>query len=186
VRVEVGAGDSVHVELPLLEAHGNVELTLQQGAGDANLASLLLRSADGTFIHGMNFGDGIYRFNSVALGRYDVVLGSPNSISVGSIYLKGANETVKERITLEARHSVYGSVVDSQGQPVPDAWVALSLLNAPLSRTTSLLTDASGAFRFDELVAGTYRVNVESPWGAAIMVTETDQAIRVTILPLGS
>jgi hypothetical protein len=185
VQVELEAGDSVQVELPLLEARGNVELTLQQeGAGDANLASLLLRSGDGTFIHGMNFGDGIYRFAAVALGRYDVVLASPTSLSVGSIYLRKANETVKEKITLEARHSVYGSVIDSQGEPVPDAWVALSPLNAPRSRTTSVLTDASGAFRFDNLVAGTYRVAVESPWGGAqaTMATETDQAMRVTIL----
>ncbi len=184
VQIHVGADDVVGVELYLLEARGSVELTPQQGAGEPKLISLFLRSAQGTFMHGINFG-GTYRFDSVALGRHDVVLGSPNGTPVGRVLLQHANELVKQTIAIESHHAVKGSVVDSQGQPVPDAWVALSPLSAPMNRTNPVLTDASGAFEFANLVAGTYRVFVESPWGRPkpMIVTETDHPVSVTLLP---
>jgi len=184
LRIAVGVDDVVGVELHLLEALGSVELTLQQAAGEPKLTSLLLRSAQGTVTEGTRFGD-TYRFDSVALGRHDVVLGSPNGAAVGSVLLAHANETVKATIAVAAHHSVPGSVVDSQGQPVPDAWVALSPLFAPMNRTAPVLTDGSGLFNFANLVAGTYRVFVESPWGKpkSMIITETDHPVSVTLLP---
>jgi protocatechuate 3,4-dioxygenase beta subunit len=183
VQIAVGASDIVGVELHLLEARGSVELTLQQAGGDPSLTSLFLRSAQSTFTHGINSG-GTYRFDSVALGRHDVVLGSPNGPPVGSVRLEQANQIVKATIAIDSQHSVNGSVVDSRGQPVPDAWVALSPLSAPMNRTTPVLTDASGVFGFANLVAGTYRVFVESPWGTftPMIVTETDHPLSVTLL----
>jgi protocatechuate 3,4-dioxygenase beta subunit len=186
VQIAAGARDVIGVHLHLLEARGSVELTLQQAAGDPNLASLFLRSAQSTVTHGINSG-GTYRFDSVALGRHDVVLGSPNGTPVGSVRLERANQIVKETIAIDSHHSVNGSVVDSRGQPVPDAWVALSPLSAPMNRTTPVLTDASGVFEFANLVAGTYRVFVESPWGTStpMIVTETDHPLSVTLLRPG-
>jgi protocatechuate 3,4-dioxygenase beta subunit len=183
VRIAVGARDVVGVELHLLEARGSVELTLQQGAGDPNLTSLFLRSAQSSFTHGINSG-GTYRFDSVALGRHEVLLGSPNGTRVESVLLERANQIVKATIAIDSSHSVNGSVVDSGGQPVPDAWVALSPLSAPMNRTTPVLTDARGVFEFANLVAGTYRVFVESPWGTPtpMLVTETDHPLSVTLL----
>ncbi len=185
VRIDVGVDDVVGVELHLLEALGSVELTLQQAAGEPKLTSLFLRSAQGTVTEGTHFGDIYHRFDSVALGRHDVVLGSPNGAVVGSVLLERANETVKATIAVDSHHSVRGSVVDSQGQPIPDAWVALSPMFAPMNRTAPVLTDGSGLFDFANLVAGTYRVFVESPWGRAksMIVTETDDPVSVTLLP---
>ncbi len=184
LRIGVGVDDVVGVELHLLEALGSVELTLQQAAGEPNLTSLFLRSAQGTVTEGTHFGD-TYRFDSVALGRHDVVLGSPNGAAVGSVLLEHANETVKATIAVASHHAVRGSVVDSQGQPIPDAWVALSPLFAPMNRTPPVLTDGSGLFEFANLVAGTYRVFVESPWGRpkSMITTETDHPVSVTLLP---
>lgn len=184
VQLAVGTEDVLGVELHLLEARGGVELTLQQAAGDPTLTSLFLRSAEGSFTYGINSG-GTYRFDSVALGHHDVVLGAPNGPAVGSVLLERANQIVKQAIVIESHHSVNGSVVDSRGQPVPDAWVALSPLGAPMNRTNPVLTDASGVFAFTNLVAGTYRVFVESPWGRSkpMIVTETDQPLSVALLP---
>ena len=184
LRIAVGVDDVVGVELHLLEALGRVELTLQQAAGEPKLTSLFLRSAQGTVTEGTHFG-ATYRFDSVALGRHDVVLGSPNGAAVGSVLLEHANETVKATIAVASHHSVRGSVVDSQGQPIPDAWVALSPLFAPMNRTAPVLTDGSGLFGFANLVAGTYRVFVESPWGRpkSMIIAETDHPVSVTLLP---
>jgi hypothetical protein len=82
-------------------------------------------------------------------------------IASGATYVRGPEvrtQTVRTRMsdgparTLTEFHRIAGTVRDADGQPVPDAWVAIP----ETGRWTA--TQRDGRFRFDRIPPGTHRV----------------------------
>ncbi len=81
-------------------------------------------------------------------------------------------------ITPAPRQSLTGTVIDSEGQPVAEARVVV------VEADRVVLTDARGAFRFAELAAGRYTLEVTRPGYEARLVTvDAPGSVDVTLRP---
>ena len=81
-------------------------------------------------------------------------------------------------LTPAPRQSLTGTVTDSEGQPVADARVVA------VEADRVVLTDARGAFRFAELAAGRYTLEVTRPGYEARLVTvDAPGSVDVTLRP---
>ncbi len=80
-----------------------------------------------------------------------------------------------------ATGSIIGSVVDSSGQIVPGAQVAIRHVDR--NTTTALVTDANGAYAAPFLVPGTYEVQVTLPgfkaWVRSGFVLQVNDRLRI-------
>lgn len=82
-------------------------------------------------------------------------------------------------VQAQATGSIAGRVTSAAGTPVPRA--AITLVETNQATTTN----AEGAFRFDNLVAGTYHIAVEAPrLGASVAEIEVEagQAAQLTVI----
>jgi hypothetical protein len=103
-------------------------------------------------------------------------------------------------VTVEARDgAIRGTVVDTSGKPVADAWVTIArqlpgmkmqgLDDMFTENTTPLLTNSDGKFTADHLRKGTYHVGVEGPRGASHGEQDdvkTGTSITITLAALGT
>jgi len=167
---------------------------------------------DGYPTHGGPFGfatttaDGSFTM-AVVPGSYRVrfyMIGIGNQYAYGTldwgaaaIFTVAADQTVAVNDTLMARGSLAGRVVTSTGAPVTDAEVQVE---APGAYRTSP-TDASGNYRFNNLVVGAYRVSVRLRSGAIMYAPQTrewrhaeqyaivedqQRTLDITLLPTGT
>ncbi len=123
-------------------------------------------------------GDGYYEFKNLPAGEYSVEIVNPPS----GFYVKspnpswynitlGSNVTGKNfqlaKIKPEPTYTISGKVIDKNtGNPVKDVPVKLfDISGNPAALLNTVLSNANGRYKFEDLPAGSYRVKVELPAG---------------------
>jgi len=171
--VEAGPPAPVHLVLP---DGGTIRVRVARRAdGPATVFHPLARGegrAVGPFMASPE-GDA-FVFDRLRLGRYRVGLTRALDVlgpSVVDVELTRPGEVVEIELAPPDVLSIAGSVVDRQGQPVPDAWVkvwpSLPLGPSALDGTDAVISDLDGAFDIPALAPGSYVVSVEHPRGEA-------------------
>lgn len=122
---------------------------------------------DGTFFAGQLRGGGAYRAE-VLSGTSDRPL-APVGGTFAPIAVAGPKAHV-EGVVLRVRFAhktTMGRVVDSAGAPVPDVTLSLRREDSDEQRwfspSATSVTDAQGAFRFDDLDEGAYTLTAQAP-----------------------
>ena len=98
--------------------------------------------------------DGRYTL-ALPSGEYDVLVQAPGRTSAARdalVVAPGQQATVD--FQLEGTAAVEGRVADSEGRPLAGAYVRASRMRGPEGLTHFTRTDASGAYRLDELEVG--------------------------------
>lgn len=118
--------------------------------------------------------DGRYRLEVATLGRNDWWYPRVNKDgyleAMKNLDLTGKGPDVEVDFTLWKPAAIAGRVVDSLGQPVPDATVGLHFIeDAPNLISQHVKSDAAGAFRIDHAAEGTWSLEVSAvaPEGAS-------------------
>jgi hypothetical protein len=130
-------------------------------------------------------GEGRYLADNLPLGSYDVIVGARVDRPAATVHLARDGESQTVEIAAPAKAILFGRVLDERDTPVPNAWVQAendqALLPAPGGASTAL-TDASGRFTIEGLLAGTYRLKVESSTGEAVadsVTTGVESTLRL-------
>jgi uncharacterized surface anchored protein len=84
-----------------------------------------------------------------------IALASPSAYGSGAPILR-----VSSRPAATASSTLFGTVTDSSGAVIPSATVAVTSSDARLVR--SVQTDSHGQFRIDNIVPGSYRLEVQA------------------------
>ena len=139
--------------------------------------------------------DGGFRVRGLAAGPYVVVAQAPGFVE-GRLTGVAADEEVELKLTPGAR--IAGVVVaGASAAPLAGAWVTLeggpgrpgvSPMMARLNGATTAQTDDTGAFAFESLAAGEYRLTAEGtlhaqsePLPVALAVGETREDLRIAL-----
>ncbi|MHC5049725.1 MAG: carboxypeptidase regulatory-like domain-containing protein [Planctomycetota bacterium] len=123
-------------------------------------------------------GDGTFRVDGVAPGRYEVLVQTSvgRSAALSPVVAPG-EATGGLELQVTAGETVWGSVLFKDGAPAPGVTVVAhpdaGLKNAPERRTT---TNGDGSFSLDALVAGTYQLQLSHQG-----VTEFSEDIRLPL-----
>ncbi len=108
-------------------------------------------------------------------------------------YARGRSENVspgaKMEVLLDPRMSLTGTVHDDAGNPVEGAQLRMMAKSADRNRDyfnrTNATTDENGAFVFDELKEGTFRLDVTCPAGVLeideVEVTANSEPLKLTL-----
>jgi hypothetical protein len=134
-----------------------------------------------------------YVLEHVALGSYRVAASpSPSAAQAAATLVLDRDGLVAEaELELPASQTLQGTVRDEQGNPVPDAWVRASARLASeysVEIGSAVLTDAAGAFVFEELQPGTYDLDARSnaSRGRLESVEPGSRALNLVLLRYGS
>ncbi len=104
--------------------------------------------------------NGFFRLTGVPAGRRTLEAGDPVTRRRGSaIVTVLPGQTVAAAITLEARATITGRVLDANGTPVPRASVRLPALGG----YTFVFANDSGVFRFPDMPLGEYLIQAPGP-----------------------
>jgi protocatechuate 3,4-dioxygenase beta subunit len=178
------------------------------------------RDRPGSFMVSINdFGqevvtapDGTFRIVGLEPGKYDVGVDDivdrfermskqkKDDKPQNLVELAAGEARTGVTVTVEARDgTIRGTVVDTSGKPVADAWVTIArqlpgmkvegLDDMFTENTTPLLTSADGRFTADHLRKGTYHVVVEGPRGASHgeqRDVKTGTSVTITLASLGT
>lgn len=198
-RYEVRLGDvelesdAVEVTMPASErlvlrsmplAHLEVFL---EGVDGADLTQLAVsaRRAGRPAIPGQRDG-GKFVFSALPLGLYDVTL--EGSSVHAAVPLESAGELVRLQLNAPPRSEISGTVVDDQGQAVPDVWVLARPAHAPLAVFLPpvgilSLSDAEGRFSIAGLFDGSYFLSAAGSAGeGGVMAVAGDRHdIRIAL-----
>ncbi|MBN1606912.1 MAG: carboxypeptidase regulatory-like domain-containing protein [Polyangiaceae bacterium] len=132
-------------------------------------------------------GNGEYVLDSAELGSYLVFEGFPTPHPQGkTVRLDSAGQVVTVELVAKEPATITGRVVDDQGHPVTDAWVAVvPAVPRPSgsSATSPVLTDSNGEFELSDLLSGcSYRVRAKALSGEAVqsgIVAGTDVTLQM-------
>ena len=151
---------------------GGVEITanLILFGGTGTVKGVVL-DADGHPVAGVQVGGGLSLATTDANGQFtlgDIPVGQrtltaldqANQLTAsGSVNLAGPGEVITVQLNLEARATLAGRVFEANGT-TPVTSLRVFLLGP---RNLSAVTDAAGAFRFDKIPLGTYKVSAFRP-----------------------
>lgn len=119
--------------------------------------------------------DGSFRFGALSARAYrlQLVADAPWADSVVSGLFPGLPDAEGVDLTLERGHSMRGRVVDDDGRPVAAARVFATCRDAPRARAYEGWTTSSGAFEFERVPSGIWRLDIRH----GTRVTEVDFAL---------
>jgi hypothetical protein len=113
-------------------------------------------------------------FESLALGRWRIAVGrapSEPGPSAVDVQLSEPGQIIEIELRAPEAMSIGGSVLDAAGEPVPDAWVEASLVEAdfpmPYPIAEPALTSSDGRFALGDLPPGRYLVSAVQAGGEA-------------------
>ena len=116
-------------------------------------------------------GDGSFRVDDLALGRYRVAIlpewargGSWPNLVVGRAELEHVEGSPELRVELAAG-AIEARVIDTSGRPVEGALVLVEDAREPAHLWPPLATGPDGGFRFADLPPGTYTLSVRAGEG---------------------
>ncbi len=114
---------------------------------------------------------GNYRVSGLGDGQYQLVFSDPSgtyatvyydaqasSKAANEVYVTGGGETGGIDEVMFARSAIAGTVADAAGAPLAKVQVKVYTFDPPVALAGSATTDASGAYRVDDLLFGDYRV----------------------------
>lgn len=194
-RVNAGspAGASVSSEPVHVDAQKQPEVTLVMpdaaevrvrvaGAGLGSVGGGVdALSARGVFARGASpfpiaaapRGD-TFVFESLALGRWRIAVGrapSEPGPSAVDVQLTEPDQVIEIELRAPEALAIGGNVVDAAGEPVPDAWVEASLVEAdfpmPYPIAEPVLSSGDGRFELGDLPPGRYLVSAVHAGGEA-------------------
>jgi hypothetical protein len=164
-------------------------------------------SLDGLFVRGV-FARGadpipipatpledLFVFEDLALGRYRIAIGNaPRELgpSVVDVELTQPGRIIDVELRAPEVMPISGTVVDSNGAPVPDAWVQASLSEPAfqlLQRAADpVLTNMDGRFEIEALPSGRYVLSARHAGGEALVfeVGTGQRDVRLVIAAYGS
>ena len=132
--------------------------------------------------------DGSYRFRALTPGTYQVTGGDASGVSqTATVVVAAGGDATAPTLTVGSITQT-GTVTDSRGTPVPNAYVAF----VPLADTIQAvrfqaITDASGKFTLSGLSAGQYLAEVEPGTALALATTinVSGDSARTLVVPDG-
>lgn len=126
---------------------------------DEPLAGLTVKlSAQGRDVaNSLTGADGLFRFERLAAGIYDLSIAPWGMVRQGVTAAEEPVQSVTIRLTGGSSSVLTGTVQTSAAAPVVGVSVTLRRDNSDVG---SAATDANGAFRFEGLPLGTYRLSV--------------------------
>jgi hypothetical protein len=154
-RASVLARQTTSVSV-VLEATGAVEGVVFNARGEPVAGALV---AGGIALVETD-ANGLFRIEGVPAGRRTIEAGDPVTRRRGAAdVVVLAGQTVSAAVTLEARATVTGRVLDASGNPVPRATVRLPVLGG----YTFVFANDSGVFRFPDLQLGEHLIQAPGP-----------------------
>jgi protocatechuate 3,4-dioxygenase beta subunit len=192
VRVDAESSGPVQLVLP---ATGEVRVSLSPGERGALPVQAVTARGDKPFVITATPRGSEFVFENLPLGRYRIAVGRARSElgpSAVDVELARAGQIVVVELAPPVGASIAGSVIDDDGNPLPDAWVKASLAetNIPLLMAASdpVLTNADGSFELTGLSPGRYILNVAHPIGEAqkLDVTTGQRGVALVVEEYGS
>ncbi len=146
----------------VLEALGAVEGVVFNARGEPLPGALV---AGGVALVETN-ANGFFRIEGVPAGRRTIEAGDPVSKRRGSADVNVLpGQTVTAAITLEARATITGRVLDANGNPVPHATVRLPMVGG----YTFVFANNAGVYRFPDLPLGEHMIQAPGPSQASLI-----------------
>lgn len=140
----------------VMEAMGGVEGVVLNAQGRPVPGALIA----GGISLGVADANGFFRIEGVPAGKRTIQAGDPLTKRRGSAAVTVfPGQTVTTAITLEARATIVGRVLDANGQPVPKATVRIPQSGG----FTFVFANNSGFFRFPDLTLGEYLIQAPGP-----------------------
>ncbi|MBI3860214.1 MAG: carboxypeptidase regulatory-like domain-containing protein, partial [Thaumarchaeota archaeon] len=168
-NVDVPPGVTTSVSI-IMEALGNVEGVVRDAQGRLVDGALVA----GGFALGKTDVNGHFRIEGVLAGLRTIEAGNPRTKRRGSVpvtVLPG--QTVLVAITLEARATIIGQVLDASGNPVPRASVRIPRSNGFFF----VIANLQGVFRFPEIHLSDYLLQAPGPDWPGLVQAMIDQGM---------
>ncbi|MBS1121405.1 MAG: hypothetical protein H6Q90_3633 [Deltaproteobacteria bacterium] len=167
VVVEISAGVTVagHVEPPMVSAQISLELAGQVGIANMFDAAKLM------LVHGETDASGAFTLNNVPSGAFKVKAMAPSGHAGEQPVVVAEADVSGVTVKLEARASVSGRVLDSNGAPVAGGRVNVDSLGEDRNMSisfgpgdrSSATTATDGTFKVVGLEPGKVRVRARDP-----------------------
>jgi len=146
----------------VMEAFGSVEGVVRDAQGQPVAGA---RIAGGTALVETD-ANGFFHVDGVTAGTISIEAGNPQNKRRGSATVTVLpGQTVTAAVTLEARATIVGRVLDANGQPVPDVTVRLPQDGG----YTFVFANHNGVFRLPNLPLGSYLIQAPGPPLAALI-----------------
>jgi hypothetical protein len=140
----------------VLESTGNVEGVVRNAQGQPVAGAVIA----GGLALGTADANGFFRITGVPAGSRTIEAGDPVTKRRGSATVTVVpGQTVSVAITLEARATITGRVVDANGNPMPRVSVRLPVLGG----FTFVFTNNQGVYTFPDLPLGSYLIQAPGP-----------------------
>lgn len=155
VEASVVARTAITVAI-VMEATGQVEGVVFDASGRPVAGAVVA----GGIALGETDGNGFFRIEGVPAGRSTIQAGDPVTRKRGAAVVEVLpGETVTAAITLEARATVRGRVLDANGNPVPFASVRIPEQGG----FTFVIANSQGVYTFPDLPLGEYLFQAPGP-----------------------
>lgn len=168
VSVDVEPGMLLPVVLRA-RAAGTLRVVLRQRESAAQIAPVILAESASMSPTRMVAQDDAYVLEHVPLDTYRIAFGQmpAKGLEVAVLSLARNGEVAETQLDMPKGTALRGTVVDSQGDPVPDAWVRAAAVapRVAFNASRSVLTADTGAFVFDNMAPGVYDLTVTSSAG---------------------
>ena len=107
---------------------------------------------------------GEYTFKASMIDRFEAsgIKDNPEGLTVASHVAQVGSEARGVDLVVDRGGCIFGRLVDSSGQSVPERWISV---RTPGTDTRKVRSDATGAFELDGLIRGSYTILVEGPRG---------------------
>jgi len=154
---------------PPVETGTIVGAVTLNGAPAPNAIVQLLNTNNQVVEHTTTTSAGRFNFSLVPMGSYFLVAAGTGYLTSTRVSVTVTRITVTVNLTMQpdpnaSRNAIFGTVVNSVNQPVPDAAVELVKLNGTEETVVGLVsTNQEGKFLFGELEDGEYFIRVSKP-----------------------
>jgi protocatechuate 3,4-dioxygenase beta subunit len=173
-HVNVTAASSPHVVLRA-KASGSILAVLP--SADGHRSPELIAFAENSskrVVRGRETRDG-FAFERLPLDEYRLFLGPVGGQAESqTVVLESDGQVARVVLPAPALTQLAGQVMDERGEPVPDAWVRVSVAESVSEQARSVgapvLTDQQGMFSIDGLAPGRYDLKATSSLGEAALL----------------
>ncbi len=153
--VQVVAGQTAFAII-ILEATGAVEGVVYNAQGQLVSGAVVA----GGFTLGTTDANGFFHIEGVPAGLHSIEAGDPVTKRRGSVAVTVLpGQTVRAEVTLEARATIVGYVLDANGHPVPRATVRI----VTPSGYFFVFANNRGFYRFPDMTLGEYLIQAPGP-----------------------